>query len=185
MLRHLVLCISLAAWVLAGFQQTPAGSARPNLKAIAAGEIGSHMPDFSTRDLHGRRISPASLNGRVVLIDFWATWCQPCKKEMPGYQKLADRYGPHGFAVIGFKLDTMADAEEPHAFARRLGIRYPLAIATDELKNKFGGIEGLPTTLLYDRQGILRQKIIGFEYTNVIETDLKPLIHTETQRVKR
>jgi hypothetical protein len=70
----------------------------------------------------------------------------------------------------------MADTEEPHAFARRLGIHYPLAVATDEVKNKFGGIEGLPTTLIYDRQGILQQKIIGFEYTDVIETDLKPLL---------
>jgi thiol-disulfide isomerase/thioredoxin len=111
-----------------------------------------------------------------VLIDFWATWCQPCKKEMPGYQKLADRFGAQGFAVIGFKLDIMADTEEPRAFARRLGIRYPLAVATDEVKNKFGGIEGLPTTLIYDRQGILRQKIIGFEYTDVIEKNLKALL---------
>src|SRR5438270_1278418 len=185
MLRHLVFYISLVAWELAGIHQTPARPAQPNPEAIAAGEIGSHLPDFFTRDLHGHRLSSASLNGKVVLIDFWATWCQPCKKEMPGYQKLADRYGQDGFAVIGFKLDTMADGEEPRAFARRLGIRYPLAVATDELKNKFGGIEGLPTTLLYDRQGILRQKIIGFEYTDVIEASLKPLIHSETHRIKR
>jgi hypothetical protein len=57
-----------------------------------------------------------------------------------------------------------------------LGTHYPLAVATDEVKNKFGGIEGLPTTLIYDRQGILRQKIIGFEYTDVIENDLKKLL---------
>jgi thiol-disulfide isomerase/thioredoxin len=166
----------LVAWELAGLQKSPAGPPQPQPAAIAAGEIGSRLPDFSTRDLRGRAISSADLRGKVVLIDFWATWCQPCKKEMPGYQKLADRYGAQGFAVIGFKLDIMADTEEPRAFARRLGIRYPLAVATDELKNKFGGIEGLPTTLLYDRQGILRQKIIGFEYTDVIEKDLKPLL---------
>jgi thiol-disulfide isomerase/thioredoxin len=112
----------------------------------------------------------------VVLIDFWATWCQPCKKEMPGYQKLIDRYGQHGFAVIGFKFDTMADAEDPLTFARRIGVRYPLAVATDDLKQRFGGVEGLPTTMLYDRRGILRQKIIGFEYTDAIESELKPLL---------
>ncbi len=184
MLKQLVLFISLAACELAGVRQTPAVSAQPTGQ-VAAGEIGSRMPDFSARDLRGRRISSADLHGKVVLIDFWATWCQPCKKEMPGYQKLAERYGPLGFAVIGFKLDTMADAEEPRAFARRLGIRYPLAVATDELKNKFGGIEGLPTTLIYDRQGILRQKIIGFEYTDVIETSLKPLIQNEPHRISR
>ena len=95
---------------------------------------------------------------------------------MPGYQKLADRYGSRGFAVIGFKFDTMMDTEDPLQFAKKIGVRYPLAVATDDLKQKFGGIEGLPTTMLYDRQGILRKKVIGFEYTDVIEAALKPLL---------
>jgi len=176
MLRLCVFYIFLAASGLAGVEQVPASPLQPKIPAITAGEIGSHLPDFSTRDLRGRRISSADLRGKVVLVDFWATWCQPCKKEMPGYQKLVDHYGPQGFAVIGLKLDIMADTENPRAFARRLGIHYPLAVATDEVKNKFGGIEGLPTTLIYDRQGILRQKIIGFEYTDVIENDLKKLL---------
>ena len=176
MLRECVFCLFLVASRLAGVEQIPAGPAQPQPAAIAAGEIGSRLPDFSARDLRGRRISSADLRGKVVLVDFWATWCQPCKKEMPGYQKLVDQYGSRGFAVIGFKLDIMADTEEPRAFARRLGIRYPLAVATDAVKNKFGGIEGLPTTLLFDRQGILRQKIIGFEYTDVIEKALKALL---------
>jgi thiol-disulfide isomerase/thioredoxin len=176
MLKQLVFCLFLVASGLAGVEQTPAAPLQPKPRAITAGEIGSRLPDFSTKDLRGRRISSANLRGKVVLIDFWATWCGPCKKEMPGYQKLADRYRRRGFAVIGLKLDIMADTEAPRAFARRLGIRYPLAVATDEIKNKFGGIEGLPTTLIYNRQGILRQKIIGFEYTDIIEKDLKELL---------
>ena len=103
------------------------------------------------KDLQGHSLSSADLRGKVVLIDFWATWCPPCKKEMPGYQKLVDRYGTRGFAVIGFKFDTMRDMEDPVQFARKIGVRYPLAVATDDLKQKFGGIEGLPTTMLYDR----------------------------------
>jgi thiol-disulfide isomerase/thioredoxin len=176
MLKQFVFCMFLVASRLAGVEQAPAGAAQPKAAAIGAGEIGSRLPDFSAKDFRGREISSTDLRGKVVLIDFWATWCQPCKKEMPGYQKLADRYGSKGFIVIGFKLDIMADTEEPRAFARRLGIHYPLAVATDALKDKFGGIEGLPTTLIYDRQGILRQKIIGFEYTKVIEEELKKLL---------
>jgi hypothetical protein len=95
---------------------------------------------------------------------------------MPGYQKLADRYGSRGFAVIGFKFDTMTDTEDPVLFAKKIAVRYPLAVAADDLKQKFGGIEGLPTTMLYDRHGILRKKVVGFEYTNVIELELKPLL---------
>jgi thiol-disulfide isomerase/thioredoxin len=144
--------------------------------SIAAVEIGSKLPEFRVKDLQGREISSASLRGKVVLIDFWATWCQPCRKEMPGYQRLLDRYGPDGFAVIGFKFDTMKDTEDPLIFAQKIGVRYPLAIATEEVKQKFGGIEGLPTTLLYDRNGILRKKVIGFEYTETFDADLHSLL---------
>ena len=145
-------------------------------KQVTAGEIGSSLPDFLVKDLQGHPISSADLRGKVVLIDFWATWCQPCKKEMPGYQSLADRYGSQGFVVIGFKFETMPDVEDPLQFAKEIGVHYPLAVATADLKQKFGGIEGLPTTLLYDRQGVLRSKVIGFEYTNNIESALKPLL---------
>jgi thiol-disulfide isomerase/thioredoxin len=176
MLRKRLLVLSLAAIGLAGCSQHSASPAQPKGDVIAAGEIGSRLPDFSVKDLQGREISSADLRGKVVLIDFWATWCQPCKKEMPGYQKLADRYGSRGFAVVGFKFDTMTETEDPVLFAKKLGVRYPLAVAADDLKQKFGGIEGLPTTMLYDRHGILRKKLVGFEYTNVIELELKPLL---------
>ena len=167
--------LSLVAFGLVGCEQHSASPSPPKEVVIAAGEIGSRLPDFSLKDLQGHEISSADLHGKVVLIDFWATWCQPCKKEMPGYQKLVDLYGSRGFAVVGLKFDTMMDMEEPVAFAKKIGVRYPLAVATDDLKQKFGGIEGLPTTMLYDREGKLRKKVIGFEYTNVIEADLKPL----------
>jgi thiol-disulfide isomerase/thioredoxin len=175
MLRRLILILSLAVVGLVGCNQHSASPPQKTEKAIAAGEIGSRLPDFSLKDLQGHNVSSAGLHGKVVLIDFWATWCQPCKKEMPGYQKLLDRYGPNGFVVIGFKFDTMMDMVDPSLFAKKIGVRYPLAVASDDLKQKFGGIEGLPTTMIYDRQGILRKKIIGFEYTDVIESELKPL----------
>jgi thiol-disulfide isomerase/thioredoxin len=172
--KRLVLLI-LVALGLAGCNSHSASPSSPKKSVIAAGEIGSRLPDFSVRDLQGRQVSSADLRGKVVLIDFWATWCQPCKKEMPGYQKLADRYGPRGFAVVGFKLDTMMDTENPVLFARKIGVRYPLVVAAQDLKQKFGGIEGIPTTMLYDRDGILREKVVGFEYTNVIESEITPL----------
>jgi thiol-disulfide isomerase/thioredoxin len=175
-LRKYLFALGLAAIGLAGCKQHPAEVSKVAAAAIAPGEIGSQLPVFDLRDLRGREISSAGLREKVVLIDFWATWCQPCKKEMPGYQKLLGRYGPHGFAVIGFKFDTMADTEDPLKFAHRIGVNYPLAIAPDELKQKFGGIEGLPTTMLYDRQGILRKKVIGFEYPQAFESAVEQLL---------
>jgi thiol-disulfide isomerase/thioredoxin len=176
MLRKRLLLLSLAAVGLAGCNPHSASPTPPKETIIAAGEIGSRLPEFSGKDLQGNEITSSDLRGKVVLVDFWATWCQPCKKEMPGYQKLLGYYGAQGFAVIGFKFNNMRDAEDPAVFAKKLGIRYPLIVATDDLNQKFGGIEGLPTTLLYDRQGVLRKKVIGFEYTDVIESELKPLL---------
>ena len=100
----------------------------------------------------------------------------PCKQEMPGYQKLLDRYGSQGLVIIGLKSYAMADTENPLKFARKIGVHYQLAVATEAVTWKFGGIEGLPTTLLYDRNGVLRKKVIGFEYTNVLESELKALL---------
>jgi len=161
---------------LVGYGSSPASPPQSKQTVIAAGEIGSRLPDFKVEDLHGHKVSSSDLRGKVVLIDFWATWCQPCEKEMPGYQKLLNRYGARGFAVVGFKSSMMKDSEDPLKFANRIGVRYPLAVATSDLVRKFGGIEGLPTTMLYDRRGILRDKIVGFEYTDVIELKLKALL---------
>jgi thiol-disulfide isomerase/thioredoxin len=176
MLRKPLLFLSLAVVGLVGCNQHPTSRPQTKPDVIAAGETGSRLPEFFVKDLQGREISSLDLRGKVVLIDFWATWCQPCKKEMPGYQKLLERYGSRGLAVIGFKFDTMRDMEDPVQFAKRIGVRYPVAVAADDLKQKFGGVEGLPTTLLYDRQGILRNRVIGFEYTDIIESELKPLL---------
>ncbi|HEY4817775.1 MAG TPA: redoxin domain-containing protein [Candidatus Acidoferrum sp.] len=177
-LRRYLLVLGFAGVGLAGCKQHPVGSSQVAAAGVAPGEIGSHLPVFDLKDLRGHETSSAELKGKVVLIDFWATWCQPCKKEMPGYQKLLERYGPLGFVIIGFKFDTMADTEDPLQFAHRIGVRYPLAIASDELKQRFGGVEGLPTTMLYDREGILRKKVVGFEYPEAFESAIKPLLGT-------
>ena len=118
MLRQCLLLLSLGAVGLVGCNRHSASPTQPEEPVIRAGKIGSRLPDFSVKDLQGYPLSSADLRGKVVLVDFWATWCQPCKKEMPGYQKLLDRYGSRGFVVIGFKFDTMMDMEDPLQFAK-------------------------------------------------------------------
>lgn len=176
MLRYCWHYLLLALVGFSAWNRHPVQAAQSEPTEIRAGEVGSRLPGFSARDLKGHSISSADLRGKVVLVDFWATWCQPCKKEMPGYQKLLDQYAARGFVVVGFKFNTMKDTENPITFAKRIGVRYPLIVATDDLVSKFGGIEGLPTTLLYDREGVLRKKVVGFEYTSVLGEALKPLL---------
>jgi thiol-disulfide isomerase/thioredoxin len=175
MFRQGALLLALAAG-LVGCQQQSASPGQAKEPVTLAGNVGSRLPKFSATDLQGRQISSADLRGKVVLVDFWGTWCEPCKQEMPGYQKLVDVYGSRGFAVVGFKANVMKDTEDPLLFAKKIGVRYPLVSATDDLLQKFGGLEGLPTTLLYDRHGILRSRVIGFEYTSTFEAELKKLL---------
>ena len=173
--RKRLLFLILVVGELAGCNQNSASPTQPKAP-VGAGEVGSRLPDFALKDLQGNDISSAALRGKVVLIDIWATWCHPCKKEMPGYQKLLDRYGSRGFAVVGLKSDIMMDTEDPIKFAKEIGVHYPLAGASADIVQRFGGIEGLPTTFIYDRQGILRDKVIGFEYSQHFEDDVKPLL---------
>lgn len=144
--------------------------------SVPAGESGSTLPAFEMIDLYGHELRSADLKDKVVLIDFWAPWCAPCRQEMPGFQQLLDRYGKQGFVVIGLKADVMADTEDPIHFAREIGVTYPIAVGSADIRRKFGEIQGLPTTFIYDRQGILRHKVIGFEYTAETEAAIKPLL---------
>src|SRR6266702_629463 len=173
--RKCLLLVVVVVGGLAGCNRNPVSPAQRRA-AVTAGEVGSHLPYFALKDLQGNEVSSAGLQGKVVLIDIWATWCQPCKKEMPGYQKLLDRYGSRGFAVVGLKSNIMMDTEDPIRFAKEIGVQYPLAVASVDVVRKFGGIEGLPTTMVYDRQGILRKKVIGFDYLENFEAVLKPLL---------
>lgn len=176
---HLRIWVPALAVISFAVCSYPAVKYDESAAAVPAGELGSTLPEFSVKDFHGREVSSADLRGKVVIVDFWATWCAPCKKEMPGYQHLLDRYRSRGFAVVGFKATMMMDTEDPVRFAQKEGVHYPLAIASSSIVEKFGGLQGLPTTLIYDRKGILRQKIIGFEYTHVIEADVRRLLETK------
>src|SRR5262252_1076311 len=149
----------LLSLILTGLMGCHSASPPQPISHTAAGEVGSSLPGLSVTDLQGHPLSSADLRGKVVLIDIWATWCQPCRKEMPGYQKLFDRYGSRGFIVIGLKSNMMMDTTEPVQFARKIGVHYPLVSASSELIDKFCNLEGLPTTLIYDRQGLLRKKV--------------------------
>lgn len=143
----------------------------PRVERATQAEEGTPLPDFCLDDLHGRKTCSADFHGKVLLIDFWASWCEPCKREMPAYEKLQERYGARGFVVLGIGLSSESTAAMEE-FAKRLGVRYRLLVGSAEVEKQFG-ILGIPTTILVDRNAIIRKRVVGFEYPSAFESALQ------------
>jgi thiol-disulfide isomerase/thioredoxin len=117
-------------------------------------------PNFTLPDVEGRAVSLSDKSGKVVLIDFWATWCAPCRREMPVFQSLQDEYRDRGFEVIGISLDENAATAVP-PFIKESGIRYTNLIGNDDIEKLYGPIEGIPTFVIIDKEGKIRRRGTG------------------------
>jgi len=122
---------------------------------------GGEAPAYELETLAGDTVRSAELAGRVVVVNFWATWCAPCRLEMPTLQKLHERRAADGVLVLGFATDVGGDGPV-QAFLEERGITYPVGRATAGHRRAFGGIPGIPTTFLIDREGVVRHKVVGY-----------------------
>ncbi len=143
--------------------------------AAAAEPVSGPAPDFALTTLDGRKVSKESLRGKVVVVDFWATWCAPCVWEIPHFVKLQEKYGADGLVVLGVSLDRK-DAAYVRAWAEKRRVNYLLAMGDDALVEAFGGFEAIPTTFLIDRAGNLRHRKTGAmaaeEYEAIVRSAL-------------
>ena len=126
--------------------------------ALGVGAPDSDAPALAVTTLDGRDVPLAGLRGQVVLVSFWATWCPPCRMEMPGFQRVWDS---RGLVVLGLSNER-GDESEVRAFVGERGITYPVAVTGPEAAEAFGGVRALPTSILIDRQGRVRHPMQGF-----------------------
>jgi peroxiredoxin len=117
-------------------------------------------PSFDLPELSGGRVSLASLKGKVVVLDFWATWCGPCLKELPEYAEFWHKNQGRGVEVIGVVFDS-GEPQEIQDFVRENRIPYRQLLGDDKLQDAFAANQGFPTTFVIDSQGIIRTKILG------------------------
>ena len=131
----------------------------------------SKAPDFTLLNLAGNTVNLSDFSGKVVLINFFATYCPPCRMEIPDFVKLQKEFSPKGFTVIGISVDNDGERVLP-PFVERLGINYPVLLATTKVLKDYGDIYALPVTFILDREHKIVKKITGM----VNEEELRPII---------
>ncbi len=147
------------------------------LQAAAQKDPGASRklaPNFRLTDLAGRPLELGALRGKVVILDFWATWCPPCRAEIPHFIALYSAYKSKGFEMVG-----LAVGEEPDVvrqFAQQNGINYSLAVTQGQVERAYGGIRGIPTTFVIDKKGRIVKKYVGFQERKVFERHIQQLL---------
>ena len=138
-------------------------------------------PNFELPTLDGRRVKLSDYRGQAVLLNFWATWCQPCKIEMPWFVDLQKEYGKDGLVVLGVAMDDTESAKIAE-FAHDVGVNYPVLLGTDQVSDDYGDVRSLPTTFYIDRNGTIVAKVVGLLDRKEIEDDVKKALSASRQR---
>lgn len=148
--------------------------------AVAAGKMqGKQAPDFTLQTLEGKTVKLSDYRGKAVLLNFWATWCEPCKLEMPWFVEMQKQYGPQGLQIIGVAMDD-ADPKDIAKFATDLHVDYPILVGKDAERDAvgtaYGGVQFLPETFFISRDGVVADKIFGLKGRGEIEDSVKKVL---------
>ena len=144
------------------------------------GEVqGVQAPDFTLTTLDGSKIRLSDFRGKAVLLNFWATWCPPCKVEMPWFADLQKQYGKDGLVVLGVAMDDTEPATIAK-FASELGVNYPVLLGTDKVSDDYGDVQYLPTTFYINRNGTIVEKLTGLLDRKDIEEAVQKALNSST-----
>ena len=134
-------------------------------------------PDFSLTDLEGNKVSLSDYRGKVVVLDFWATWCPPCRKGIPDFVEMQQEYGEDKFVVLGINLDRGQDVGPMvEEFAKNYNINYPVLYHNQQIVMAYGGIQSIPTTFVVDQNGKVRQGVVGYRPKEFFKGVIDPLL---------
>lgn len=168
-----VVGVALSFMIWAGVRRNSISSPR-----ALAGDFGSNVqgavaPDFALTDIKsGRTVRLSEFKGKAVVLNFWATWCGPCKVEIPSFVDLQKQYGPQGLAVIGIAIDD-AGREAVAKFADKMGVNYLVLEGDEKVANAYGGIQSLPTTFYLGRDGKVVKRVFGLATHGEIERNVQ------------
>jgi thiol-disulfide isomerase/thioredoxin len=145
----------------------------PASKCTTAGPMAA---EFALTSLEGKQINLKDYRGKVVLLNFWATWCPPCRIEIPGLKNLQKKYGPKGFQVIGMDVISEDDVNDVREFEKQFGLNYPVVLADNDIGKQYGGLIGTPTSILIGCDGRIYGKHLGYAEESVLEQEVRGLL---------
>ena len=148
---------------------------KPSGDKAPTSPVGKPAPSFTLQDLNGKTVSFSDFKGKVVVLDFWATWCPPCVMEIPHFIELYDQYKDRGFAMVGISVDREG-VSVVESFVRKYRVNYPILMTDGQVQKTYGGIPSIPTTFVIDSAGNIRQKYVGYREKAVFEADIKTLL---------
>jgi thiol-disulfide isomerase/thioredoxin len=141
---------------------------------------GKKAPSFVLTDLQGKKVSLADYKGRPVLVNFWATWCGPCKVEMPWFEQLRNQYASQGFEILGLADDADAGKDAISKVAQKSGVTYPILLTDGKVQDAYGGLDVLPMSFYVDRNGVIVEQTAGLGSKDQIEANIKKTIASGT-----
>jgi cytochrome c biogenesis protein CcmG/thiol:disulfide interchange protein DsbE len=166
----IVVAVVISLMLVFGIQKTRHNS---TLQQGGAGKLqGQPAPDFSLASLDGKTLKLSDFHGKAVLLNFWATWCEPCKIEMPWFVELQKKYEAQGFTVLGVAMDD-ASPSDIADFAKKMGVNYPIVIGKEAVGDQYGGIPYLPSTFYIGRDGKVVQRVFGLVSRSEIESNIQ------------
>jgi peroxiredoxin len=149
--------------------------------ALVGDVKGAEAPDFSLLTLDGQKVKLSDYRGKAVLLNFWATWCPPCKVEMPWFVDFQKQYGKDGLVVLGVAMDDSEPAQIGK-FANDLGVNYTVLLGTDKVSDAYGDVQYLPTTFFIGRNGAIVDKATGLLDRKDLEDDVRKTLATVATR---
>jgi peroxiredoxin len=169
-----MLAAVIAIVVLGGRHHRKATGSGPTVKGDG---VGALAPEFTLSTVDGKKVKLSDYRGKAVLLNFWATWCGPCKVEIPWFMDLEKQYGSQGLVVLGVAMDDDGK-NDVTKFAKDMKIDYTVVLGTDDIADQYGGVEGLPTTFYLDRNGKIVKKVAGLVSHSEIEDGIKEALGT-------
>jgi thiol-disulfide isomerase/thioredoxin len=172
-LALVVVAAVAAAMLYVGFHM--ARRSGPEAPAILG--KSTPAPDFTLESLDGKSLKLSDLRGKAVALNFWATWCGPCKIETPWFVEMQAQYGAEGLQVVGVAMDD-SGKDEIAKFAKDMGVNYPVLLGKEAVGDEYGGVPALPETFFIGRDGKIVDKIIGLRGRAEIEDSIKKALNT-------